>query len=49
MNGVNFFSSGLTDQNCRGNGAQGSKLGQENKDQWVPDIPCYDPAAGGRL
>ena len=26
--------------------AQGSKLRQENRDQWVPDIPCYDPAMG---
>ena len=35
MDGINFFIS-----------AQGSKLRQENRDQWVPDIPCYDPAMG---
>ena len=30
------------------NGTRESKLGQENRDKWVPDIPCYDPAGGGR-
>ena len=38
-----IFSSGLRDQHFGENGAQGSKLRQENMDQWVPDIPCYDP------
>ena len=38
-----IFSSGLRDQHFGENGAQGSKLRQENRDQWVPDIPCYDP------
>ena len=37
------FLSGLRDQNFEENGAQGSKQRQENRDQWVPDIPCYDP------
>ena len=47
-----IFSSGLRDQNFGKNGAQGSKLRQENRDQWVPDIPCYDPGLaepGGHL
>ena len=35
--------SGLRDQNFGENGAQGSKKRQENRDQWAPDIPCYDP------
>ena len=39
-----IFSAGLRDQHFGENGAQGSKLRQENRDQWVPDIPCYDPA-----
>ena len=38
-----IFSAGLRDQHFGENGAQGSKLRQENSDQWVPDIPCYDP------
>ena len=38
-----IFSAGLRDQHFGENGAQGSKLRQENRDQWVPDIPCYDP------
>ena len=38
-----IFVSGLRDQNFGENGAQGSKQRQENRDQWVPDIPCYDP------
>ena len=37
-----IFLSGLRDQNFGENGAQGSKKRQENRDQWVPDIPCYD-------
>ena len=36
--------SGLRDQTFGENGAQGSKQQQENRDQWVPDIPSYDPA-----
>ena len=43
MDGINFLS-GLRDQNFGEKGAQGSKKRQENRDQWVPDIPCYDPA-----
>ena len=35
--------SGLRDQNLGENGAQGSKWRKENRDQWAPDIPCYDP------
>ena len=34
---------GLRDQNFGENRAQGSKGRQENRDQWAPDIPCYDP------
>ena len=41
-----IFSAGLRDQHFGENGAQGSKLRQENRDQWVPDIPCYDPGVG---
>ena len=41
------FLSGLRDQNFGENGAQGSKQRQENRDQWVPDTPCYDPVALG--
>ena len=42
MDGINFLS-GLRDQNFGEKGAHGSKKRQENRDQWVPDIPCYDP------
>ena len=38
-----IFISGLRDQYFGENGAQGSKLRQDNRDQWVPDIPCYGP------
>ena len=51
MDGINFLS-GLRDQNFGEKGAQGSKKRQENRDQWVPDIPCYDPGispAGARF
>ena len=43
-----IFSAGLRDQHFGENGAQGSKLRQENRDQWVPDIPCYDPVLSDR-
>ena len=38
-----IFSSGLRDQHFEENGAQGSKVREENRDQWVPNIPCYHP------
>ena len=42
MDGITF-SSGLRDEKFRENGAQGSKVRQENGDRRVQDIPCYDP------
>ena len=42
MDGINSF---IMAQGSKfwGKWGSGIKITQENRDQWVPDIPCYDP------
>ena len=43
MDGIIFFIR-APGSKCWGKWGSGSKERQENRDQWVLDIPCYDPA-----